>query len=167
MNVTANKIATDRTKQGQPALWEFGGGMANTGQAQIIAGPLGESLTPVYVKRSGSLACGDHAMFAVNVGDIVVRAYHHRADFAISIARITALDSDAFLEPLHTYDQGQWNKQPDVCEYRDALTAAIDKARCYHCREPHHIVKEWPGKDPGTSLNLVMPMQSGDKPVYQ
>lgn len=46
------------TKKGLPALWESGGGATNTGSATIIAGPNGEKLVPIYVRRSGHLSCG-------------------------------------------------------------------------------------------------------------
>jgi len=56
------KIKIEKTKKGYPALWEQGGGYTNTGEAQIIASSTGGPKKPVYIRRAGSLANGQHAL---------------------------------------------------------------------------------------------------------
>jgi len=128
------------TKKGLPALWEEGGGATNTGSATIIAGLNGERLTPVYVRRSGSLSCGQHALFIVRTGCRVIMASHWRQDFTIKVYRITSIDLEnktAQLEQLHEFSRGEWDKDPSP-DLEDAIEAAKDKATCYHCRSPHY-----------------------------
>ena len=65
-------LTVERTAKGLPALWECGGGYTSTGYAQVIAGENGEMLTPGYIPRGGPLANGNHALFVVGEGTVVV-----------------------------------------------------------------------------------------------
>jgi hypothetical protein len=85
------KITLDKTKKGHPAIWEYGGGMSNTGDACIVAGPAGEALCPIYVRRRGHLSCGKHALFLARAGQHIVCANHHRGEFEISVYQITEI----------------------------------------------------------------------------
>jgi len=125
------------TKKGYPALWEKGGGMTNTGSAQIIANADGTAKKPVYIRRSGTLANSDHALFIISPGDLVIQAYHHRKDFSINIYRIACIkDDEAICEKINSFDMGEWTFDPP--EYLlPAIEAAKEKALCYHCRSPH------------------------------
>jgi hypothetical protein len=64
-----------------------------------------------------------------------VIADHHRDDFEIKIFRITA-DSDEFVfcELITEFSQGEWSGNRDIMYLMDAVDAAKDKARTYHCR---------------------------------
>lgn len=125
------------TKKGYPALWEKGGGMTNTGFSQIVCNADGSPKEPIYVARRGHLANGEHALFIISEGDIVIQADHHRGDFEISVLKITAIgDETAKVETLHQFDMGEWDVEPH--EYLlPAIEAAKEKALCYHCRSPH------------------------------
>ena len=130
------------TKKGLPALWESGGGATNTGSATIIAGPNGEKLAPIYIKRSGSLSCGQHALFVVQEGYYVVMASHWRRDFTIKVYQIVEINLEAQtarLSQLYEYSQGEWNYDPPAW-LKNAIDTAMEKAICYHCREPHYIL---------------------------
>jgi hypothetical protein len=195
------------TQKGHPALWEKGGGYTSTGYAQIICAADGSPKAPVYIRRRGHLACGEHALFVVKEGDVVVQASHHRRDFKVEILKISKIMTEteqkvhpggvyysfgetkekaleifactkwgrdgheivtvtetgdpffryaveyaprteiitrhyAVLEPLATFDMGEWDNEEIAVRYEDAIRAAMEKATCYHCREPHFILTE-------------------------
>lgn len=134
-------IKIERTKKGHPALWESGGGYSNTGEATIIAGPNGEKKTPLYIRQRGPLACAHHALFVVHEGDMVIEAEHHRRDFEIRIWHIDQiLKEEARLTLIYEYSRGEWDAElPAFLEA--AVQAAVEKATCYHCREPHFITE--------------------------
>jgi hypothetical protein len=158
------EIRIEKTKKGFPALWERGGGYTNTGDAVIIANGDGTAKRPVYIRRRGSLACDNHALFVVKPGDIVVEANHHRRDFEIRIWRIDQiLEEEARLNLLHEFSLGEWSDKNiervfsaweagDLRSIDDiddeiyflcrAILAAEEKATCYHCGEPHYIKEE-------------------------
>lgn len=138
----------ERTRRGFPALWEEGGGYSNTGSALIIAGPDGAPLRPVYIRRRGHLANGNHALFVLRPGMYAVEANHHRGDYQIQVARftgeITGHDGGPFqdyetaaFEVLYTFDRGEWDAEPPAF-LNAAVQAAVEKAACYHCRDPHY-----------------------------
>jgi hypothetical protein len=137
------EIKIEHTKKGLPALWECGGGKTNTGLAQIICNADGTAKKPVYIRRSGTLANSDHALFIISPGDLIIQAYHHRKDFTIRVFRIAGIrqeENTAILEQIYEYDMGEWNCPPP--EYLlPAIEAAREKATCYHCRKPHFIVE--------------------------
>lgn len=126
-----------------PAMWEYGGGYTNTGDATIITDAQGRPKRPLYIRRAGHLACDDHALFVVRPGDCIVEASHHRRDFYITISRIEAIDEAtdwAEVTIIATYDMGEWDRPEVVGQFAAAVEAAMDKAACYHCREPHYYV---------------------------
>jgi len=133
------RIKVERTKKGHPALWENGGGYTNTGFSQIVANADGTPKKPIYIRQRGSLANDDHALFIIDVGDIVIQADHHRGDFEVIVAKIVAIgDEEAETETLYRFGTGEWNEEPP--EYiLTAIEAAQEKATCYHCRRPHYI----------------------------
>jgi hypothetical protein len=149
-------IYIHRTKKGLPALWESGGGYSNTGEAQLITGPKGEKEKPIYIRRRGSLACEDHALFVVKVGDLVIQSFHHRKDFEHKIYQIIAIREDeADLKLLAEYSEGQWDAgdlgqkleldlarlpEEPLMDLTKAIIAAEAKAKDYHCREPYYLI---------------------------
>src|SRR5690606_9359581 len=141
------KIEIEKTKKGFPCLWESGGGFTNTGEATIIAGKDGLPKKTVYVRRRGHLANGEHALIPIAVGDYVISANHHRDDFEIFVYRITKILKEeektyyAIVEQTNYFSMGEWDAElPAFLEA--AVQAAMEKATCYHCREPHFIVFE-------------------------
>lgn len=194
------KLATTITRKGYHALWEQGGGYTNTGHARIICRADGKPKSPLYIRQRGTLACGEHALFIINPGDIVIDVDYHRDDyFFIRVMQIREVgrivtkhekclvlddpgripdiieqevkanqmgelvsvsyieceptlpylkdtkvyhityetaDTCALAETIHFCNQGKWDKEPPH-QLRYAIDAAIEKADCYHCREPH------------------------------
>lgn len=146
-------IFIERTKKGLPALWESGGGYSNTGEATIIAGKNGEAKQPIYIRRRGQLACCRHALVILEVGDYIIVAFHHREDFEIEIYRV--LDFDEVkeemyavmehincrynMEHINCFGMGEWDAELPA-SLEAAVQAAMEKATCYHCREPHFII---------------------------
>lgn len=135
------KIKIERTKKGFPAMWEAGGGFTNTGEAIIIAGKDGKPKKAVYVRRRGPLANENHALIPIVVGDYVISANHHRDDFEIYVYRIIKiLEEEASIEKIAEFSNGEWDVElPAHLEV--AVMAAMQKATCYHCREPHYIAE--------------------------
>lgn len=115
--------------------------MSNTGNATIIARADGSPKSAVYVRTRGTLAGERHALIAVEPGDLVVDADHHRYDFEIMVDQIVSINGkEAETRTLYTYSRGEWDKKPPAGVLR-AVEAAREKAQCYHCREPHYIAK--------------------------
>lgn len=136
------KKTIERTKKGFPAMQEAGGGYTNTGDAVIIANSDGTAKKPVYIRRRGPLACENHALFVVKLGDIVVEANHHREDFDIRIWRIDQiLNEEVQLCLVNEYNQGEQEVDPPAF-LQAAVEAAKEKATCYHCRGPHFVKED-------------------------
>lgn len=139
------KLAVERTKKGYPALWESGGGYRNTGDATIITNKEGQPKKALYIRRRGELANAPHALIILEVGDFIIEAHHHRGDFRIEIFRITDFDvkeeeTYAAVEQINCFDKGEWDAElPAFLEA--AVQAAVNKATCYHCREPHFAIE--------------------------
>ena len=143
MQVTINKIAVETTKRGFPAVWESGGGYRNTGDAVIVADKDGQPKKAVYIRRRGSLANAPHALVILEKGDHIVEAHHHREDFTIEIYRIAGFETGgeetyAIVETVSRYDYGEWDRDFSA-SLVPAVKAAVGKATCYHCREPHYV----------------------------
>jgi len=137
------KIKIERTKKGYPALWERGGGLTNTGRAHVICAADGSPKKPIYIRRRGPLACGEHALFIVQPGDVIVKAEHHRRDFRIEILEISSIKNNiAECKTLATFDLGEWDHDDVAARYCEAVQAAQEKATCYHCREPHYFLED-------------------------
>ena len=140
------KIRIEKTKKGYPAFWESGGGYTNTGEATIIAGKDGQPKKTIYIRRRGSLANEEHALIPIEVGDYIIEANHHRGDFEIQIFRITGFEEEeretfAIVEQINYFSQNEWDTElPPYLEA--AVEAAMEKATCYHCREPHYVKTE-------------------------
>lgn len=119
------------SKSGLPVMWEWGGGYSNTGEAQIICGKNFEKKHAIYVRRKGSLACAEHALFVVQKGDHIIRASHHRGDFDIKILRIRKILGDQlYLEEVTHLSE---ERQNDL-DGTPAILMAKEKAQIYHCR---------------------------------
>ena len=135
-------MKVEHTKSGLPCLWEEGGGMSNTGAAIIIAGPHGEALKPVYIKRRGHLANGKHALFVVRPGTVIISLDHHRGDFYIKVSQVEGIQGDeAKMKTLAVFSRGEWDNLPPRI-LAPAILAGVNKATCYHCREPHWFSSE-------------------------
>ena len=135
------KIRVEKTRTGLPALWECGGGCSNTGEATIIASKDGRPKKPVYIKRAGHLSNREHALVVLSVGDYIIETSHKKKNYLIYIYKILSFDGDyAVAELTHEFRKGEWNESPPAY-LQPAITAAMEKSTCYHCREPHFILE--------------------------
>lgn len=137
-------------------LWESGGGHSNTGFAQVVCGLKGQKLIPIYIRRRGSLACSRHAKFVAWPGQVlvVVDVSHHRGDFDITVFEEGIRKPEKEHGEFYSHRVLLWhcegirkNEIEDqiptkLDRYLDAVKAAMNKATCYHCREPHYILDE-------------------------
>ena len=134
----------ERTKKGFPALWEKGGGYTNTGEAQVITGPHGEKLKPIYVKTRGPRACEQHALFVVQPNYHVIRVWYwnkQRPPYSVAVYQIQEITE--FAENPDTDEKKLLAiaiRAPEKLELKEAVEAAMQKARCYHCRTPHYAI---------------------------
>ena len=124
------KISITTSKSGLSCLDERGGGLSNTGFAQIIADPRGRAKRAIHVRTHGELACEVHAIIPVRVGDVVVTVDRHGPAVAITVERIIALDINNLTATLERTDE-------KICWA--AICAAVDKTYDYHCRRPYYI----------------------------
>jgi len=134
------RMQIEVSKSGIPCLWEKGGAMTNTGTAQIICGPSGEQKKAIYVPTGGHLACGEHALIPVAVGDYVVQVARWRDKETVVIYQITTIDPP---------QQGVSTATACGCtlveltetstSLEPAVEAAIEKANNYHCRAAVYI----------------------------
>ena len=81
-----------RSRSGLACLWECGGGLTNTGRAQLVASPTGKPKRAIYIRTHGDLCNGDHAPIPVRVGDCVVSVDRHRDRVAVQVECITAIE---------------------------------------------------------------------------
>ncbi len=137
------KIIVDKTKKGYPALWECGGGHRNTGYSTIITGKGGQPKKAIYIRGRGELANSEHALIILEVGDHIVEANHHRRDFRIKIFKILSFEKKkeeifALIEQINCFSESEWDAELSA-HLEAAVHAAVEKATCYHCREPHFI----------------------------
>ena len=128
-------IFVGRSKTNLPTITESGGGMTNTGSTTIVCGGNGEKLKPLFVPRGYSN--GDHAIFVVKEGfNHLVNASRGKWGERATIERIISINDDDSidLETVGEYENGDGNV-PD--QFEMAVKAALEKSRCYHCRESH------------------------------
>jgi hypothetical protein len=146
------------TKKGLPALWEFGGSEADHGFAQIIAGPRGERLYPVFERNRAfhgePLACGNHMLFVVKPGDLIVRATQTKWDFSVVVLRIYEMFSDVTSEgefrgiaiceiTNYSLDGKTWRFEKPTGQILAAVNAATTKATQWHCKEGMYYSPEY------------------------
>lgn len=124
-------IPCTTSRSGLPCLAESGGGYTNTGTAQIIANTKGAPKKAIHVPTSGDLACNDHAIIPVQVGDYVVEVDRHRDRFKIAVGRITGIcENELTLERI---GKNHWHA------LENAIDAGVEKSQHYHCRVPYYI----------------------------
>ena len=142
-----------RCRSGLACLWECGGGLTNTGRAQLVASPTGKPKRAIYIRTHGDLCNGDHALIPVRVGDCVVSVDRHRDRVAVQVECITAINGDtATLE--HTDDLICW----------DVIRAAVEKSWDYHCRQPYYIQQLFEEQPTAQAENDIM--EDIEEPVF-
>jgi len=124
-------VPIEKTKKGYPALWESGGGYTNTGFAVLIADKYLNPKKPLYIRTSGELACANHALIPIAIGDCVGRFFKDREGLEVHLFRITDIsNNEAFLEPCDDFTLNM-----DVA----FVQAGFEKLSDYHCRTPYFI----------------------------
>lgn len=121
------------SKKGIPCLWECGGGYKKTGDATVIAGTHGEAKKAIYVKSHGDLACKDHALIPVKVGDYVINVDHQHGNNTIKIFQITEINLDSKIAEAASVEQMPAHLQ-------EAVDACVDKSYDYHCRSSYYCI---------------------------
>ena len=143
------RMYIERTKKG-PAMWEKGGGLSECGEVTIIANKDGRPKKPI---RRGCLANCRHALILIEEGDYIINAFHNMEDFSISIYKVVGFEvfkgeeyavaeycnGKADMEHQICYGMPEWD-EPLPAFLEDAVQAAMEKATCYHCREPHFAI---------------------------
>lgn len=129
-----------KTKKGHFADWEGGGGMTNTGNAEIVCNSDGSSKCPIYVRTGGHLSNGHHALFIVKEGDVSIRIDRHSSEYRIKIYKYLSFseeDEQCFAElELVWQNDGYESEIPAV--YQNAVEVGMKKSRDYHCRIPYY-----------------------------
>jgi Ni2+-binding GTPase involved in maturation of urease and hydrogenase len=83
---------------------ESGGGLSNTGKAFLIAGPNGDKKTAMYIRTAVQLACEEHALIPVVIGDIVIKTSPTRLDFESEYGKFCLIENETIqLTKLHTF----------------------------------------------------------------
>jgi hypothetical protein len=127
------------TRPGLPALWEWGGGYQNIGIAQIITDHSGQPLRPIYIRYKGTLANKNHALVAIRPGYYIVLADQLAGEYSVHVFRISLIrKKQAVIERVAYHTDGRWVLPVDDF-LLPAVQAAMEKAACYHCREPHYV----------------------------
>ena len=116
------------SRSGLPCLWERGGRFTNIGDAVIIADQHGNPKKAIHVRTHGMLACDNHALIPVKVGDLIITATRHRDLVDVVVEQISKIEDG---NVYTVYHQGSLNGH--------AIEAAIAKSDEYHCRTPYYI----------------------------
>lgn len=119
------------SKSGIACLWECGGGYKKIGDATIVAGSHGEAKKAIYVRTYGDLACKDHALIPVKVGDYVINAGHEHGNNTIEIFQITEINLDSKIAEAVSVEKIPTHLQ-------DAVDACVAKSYDYHCCTPYY-----------------------------
>lgn len=146
----------EKTRRGHLALWEWGGGFTSTGDSTIICGKDGRAKKAIYIKRKGHLANAEHALVPVSHDDYIVTAYHHKGKFVIRIYQVVDFEKKECLAPDNkevkyeywcaiaeerfSFSDGEWSGELPV-HLLVPVQKAMEKATCYHCREPHYVAE--------------------------
>jgi hypothetical protein len=143
-------IVLEKTKKNHPAIWEWGGALTSSGEAQVICGQNFEKLRPIYNVNFGHRSNGKHSLFLVKEGMhiILVKQYRNNIE-KIKILKINKIEKTinqnneemyiAICSIENTYEENEWEKPiPDDENFKSAIECAIQKSQCYHCRNTHY-----------------------------
>ena len=115
-----------KTKHGRLAIWEEGGGRTNTGYALLVAGEEGKKLEPIYIRKKGDLACGQHALFLLKPGMFIVEVDRVHEDYEIKVYKIE--------------NENNVSQDFPADFLSEVVEAAKQKTRYYHCRVPSYFL---------------------------
>ena len=126
---------------------ERGGGRTASGKAQIICGLSGKPLNPFHVfsnPRGKFFAEKAHAIFSVPESVTMISFYRGSKNLNIRNFSLRMVHTRRYVIHESKIWSGKIEDFPvELGKYSNAVAAAVAKASCYHCREPHYIaVKE-------------------------
>ena len=130
------------TKRGWACLWEKGGAKKNVAAATIICDYDGKPKYPLVVKVKGNLACSNHALLPVSQYDTIIEVTKRNKHITIDILRIMEINKKekvAEVECIAHCEEGSWDNEKIYLKYKEACDKAIEKANCFHCRDPHFV----------------------------
>lgn len=133
----ASMLPVEISRKGRYCMWEYGGAYTSQGNARVISDCNGNPKVAMYIREHGDLCNSDHALVPVNVGDYSICAYHDHwwEDDIIEINEIVKFSVNEDGEVVAIA------KRIDcipACLF-DAMKAAVDKNRDYHCRSPYFV----------------------------
>jgi prefoldin subunit 5 len=131
----------------EPALWEKGGLLGDSGYALVIADKLGK---PKPVLMRGDIRCGKHGLFFVEDGDYIIEATyeeHRKPPVIVKVFQV--------IETLYHYEEGYPFARAALIARRrhklrgtipDCLTSAVkaaeEKMMCRLCDHIHYGCKD-------------------------
>ena len=130
------------SKCGLPCLWEKGGASKNTASATIICDFEGYPKKAIFIHKKGNIACAEHALIRIEVGDTLIEVTSVYNVSTIEILRITSIKKSeriAKVIRIAYWANGSWDNAKIAAKYRDAYEAAINKAGDFHCRKPYYV----------------------------
>ena len=141
-----DRIPCGKTEDGSPSLWERGGGQTKTGKAQIICDADGKAKRPIHVRKKGHLSNSNHALFSLEVRDVVIKIQRHGESYCIELCSVERFDTSAtppyiYLNHIAEFYDGEWSVQTAAIKYRHAIAAAVSKVHDFHCKIPYYIGK--------------------------
>lgn len=129
----------EKSNSGKLCVWEKGGGWTNTGAATLVADKDGNKKTAIFVRRGGHLACSEHALIPVQVGDLIMFVSEHRGDVEISLRQISSIENEeARMIVLYKFEKNEWDNQPSE-NLNSFIQAGINKVNTYHCRSAYYV----------------------------
>lgn len=139
------------SKKGLSCIWEKGGATTASGHSRVIANKGGFPKKPLFLRKSGHLSNGEHALLPILIGDYIIKTSQGRKSLeSVEVLKITSLPSkidgkevgELKTELSYEFSQGEWsNPLPSFLER--AVNAGFRKACDYHCRVPYFI---WEGE---------------------
>ena len=130
------------SKTGLPTMWEKGGASKNTASATIICDFEGFPKRAIFTKKKGNIACAEHALIRIEIGDAIIEVNSIRNVSTIEILRITDIKKKqliANVSRIAYWEDGEWDNVIIASKYKDACEAALSKASDFHCRKPYYV----------------------------
>lgn len=123
------EMKVEISKRGLPCVWESGGGWSNTGEAQIVCNRNGNKKKAIFERTRGDLACQQHALVHVEIGDFIIRVDRHRDNYKVVAMEIMSINGDV----------AECRQVRITAALYRAVEAAKMKSCVYHCREAVYI----------------------------
>ena len=124
-------VQLSMSKRGLPCAFERGGAMTSTGEVQLVADSQGNPKPAMLVRTHGELACDDHVLFKINVGDIIVHMDRHCDDVRFWLGQFVSMNKAG---------QAIIRRIPYSDDFKRLLDAASEKVRHYHCRCGYYYI---------------------------